>query len=39
MISSIFSGRSTIEYFIAMATVALVFAAGLDVRTYKEKFH
>jgi hypothetical protein len=37
MISSNFSGRSTIEYFIAIATVALVFAAGLDVRSYKRK--
>jgi hypothetical protein len=35
MIGSIFPGRSTIEYFIAIATVALVFAAGLDVRSYK----
>jgi hypothetical protein len=37
MISSILSGRSTIEYFIAIATVALVFAAGLYVRSYKMK--
>jgi hypothetical protein len=36
MIGSIFPGRSTIEYFIAIATVALVFAAGLDVRSYKK---
>jgi hypothetical protein len=35
MIGSIFPGRSTIEYFIAIATVALVFAAGLDVRSYE----
>lgn len=33
IISSIFSGRSTIEYFIAITTVALVNAAELVVRT------
>lgn len=33
-ISSIFSGRSTMEYFTAITTVALVNAAGLLIRSY-----
>jgi hypothetical protein len=36
IISSIFSGRSTIEYFTAITTVALVKAAGLVVLTCHE---
>ena len=36
IVSSIFSGLSTIEYFTAMTTVALVNAVGLVVRTYRK---
>ena len=36
IISSIFSGLSTIEYFAVMTIVALVNAIGLVVHTYRK---